>query len=161
MASSGIMVVEHMTRHTKAEGLSPATTAGTREWKWQTILQQLLTFCQFLSSCASSSGWTQVLGLRMARQVFYHCATPLCQAVTYKTIFTKFAYLPTSFNAAIKNMSYIKNCFWVNYGRPAASFCYQVAACVSDMFGKFYLVKNHNIANNSTTTNARESMHGF
>ncbi len=41
-------------------------------------------------------------------------------------------------------------------GKSAASFCLQVAAWVSDMFSNFYLVKNHKIANNSTTTTARE-----
>jgi hypothetical protein len=34
----------------------------------------------------------------------------------------------------------------------AASFCRQVAAWVPDMFGNFNSVKNHKIANNSSTT---------
>jgi hypothetical protein len=43
-----------------------------------------------------------------------------------------------------------------NEGKSAASFCCQVAALVPDMFCNFYLVKNHKIANNSATTEARE-----
>jgi hypothetical protein len=38
----------------------------------------------------------------------------------------------------------------------AASFCLQVAAWVSDVFCNFYLLKNHKIADNSTTPKARE-----
>jgi len=38
----------------------------------------------------------------------------------------------------------------------AASFCRQVAARVPDILCNFYLVKNHKIANNSATTEARE-----
>jgi hypothetical protein len=33
-----------------------------------------------------------------------------------------------------------------------------VAALVPDMFSKFYLAKNHQIANNSATTEAREKI---
>jgi len=40
--------------------------------------------------------------------------------------------------------------------RGNASFCHQMAAWVSDMFYNFYLVKNHKIANNSTSTEPRE-----
>jgi hypothetical protein len=40
---------------------------------------------------------------------------------------------------------------WVNLDKSAANFCHQVAAYVSHIFGHFYLVKNHKIANNSTT----------
>jgi hypothetical protein len=36
-----------------------------------------------------------------------------------------------------------------------------VAACVSDMFCNFYLVKNHKIANNSATPEAREKISTF
>jgi hypothetical protein len=43
-----------------------------------------------------------------------------------------------------------------NEGESAASFCHQLAALFPDMFCKFYLVKNHKIAKNSTTTKARE-----
>jgi len=43
-----------------------------------------------------------------------------------------------------------------NEGKSATSFCCQVAALVLDMFCNFYLVKNHKIANNSATTEARE-----
>jgi len=43
-------------------------------------------------------------------------------------------------------------------GISAASFCCQVAALVPDMFYNFYLVKNHKIANNSATTEAREKI---
>jgi hypothetical protein len=41
-------------------------------------------------------------------------------------------------------------------GKSAASFCHLVAAKVADMFCYFYLLKNHKIANNLTTTTARE-----
>jgi hypothetical protein len=37
-------------------------------------------------------------------------------------------------------------------------FCHLVAAWVADMFYNFYLVKNHKIAKNSKTTNARKKM---
>ncbi len=43
-------------------------------------------------------------------------------------------------------------------GESAASFCGQVAALLPDMFGSFYLVKNHKHAKNSTTTKAREKI---
>jgi hypothetical protein len=39
-----------------------------------------------------------------------------------------------------------------NDGKSAASFFWQVAAQVLDMFCECYLVKIHTIANNSTTT---------
>ncbi len=45
-----------------------------------------------------------------------------------------------------------------NEGKSAASFCHQVAALVPDKFCNFYLVKNHKIANNSATTEAREKI---
>ncbi len=41
------------------------------------------------------------------------------------------------------------------------SATHQAAALVPDMFCNFYLVKNHKIANNSATTEARENMHAF
>ncbi len=44
----------------------------------------------------------------------------------------------------------------INEGKSAASFCCQVAALVPDMFCNFYFVKNHKIANNSATSEARE-----
>ena len=44
------------------------------------------------------------------------------------------------------------------WGESAASFCCQVAALVPDMVCNFYLVKNHKIANNSTTIEAREKI---
>jgi hypothetical protein len=37
-------------------------------------------------------------------------------------------------------------------GKSAASFCHQVATWVQNIFWKFYLVKNHKIAKNSTTS---------
>ena len=40
----------------------------------------------------------------------------------------------------------------------ATRFCHQLAALVSDMFCNFYLVKNHKIDKNSTTTKAREKI---
>jgi hypothetical protein len=43
-----------------------------------------------------------------------------------------------------------------NEVKSAASFCREVAALVPDMFCKFYLVKNHKIAKNSTTAKDRE-----
>jgi hypothetical protein len=45
-----------------------------------------------------------------------------------------------------------------NPDKSAASFCHQVAAWLSDMFCNFYLVKNHKIPNNLTTTKAREKV---
>ncbi len=39
-----------------------------------------------------------------------------------------------------------------NEGISAPSFCCQAAAWVTNMFCNIYLVKNHKIANNSTTT---------
>jgi hypothetical protein len=48
-----------------------------------------------------------------------------------------------------------------NEGKSSASFCRQVAALVPDMFYNFYLVKNHKIAKNSTTTKAREKISTF
>jgi hypothetical protein len=42
--------------------------------------------------------------------------------------------------------------------KSAASFCRQVAAWFPDMFCNFYLVKNHKIAKNSTTINAKEKI---
>jgi hypothetical protein len=47
---------------------------------------------------------------------------------------------------------------FANEGIAAASFCRQVAALVKDLFCNFYLVKNHKIANNSATTEAREKI---
>jgi hypothetical protein len=46
----------------------------------------------------------------------------------------------------------------LNEGNSAASFCHQLAAWVPDMLCNFYLVKNHKIAKNSKTTNARKKM---
>jgi hypothetical protein len=43
-------------------------------------------------------------------------------------------------------------------GKSAASVCRRVAAWVPDMFRDFYLVKNHKIVKNSTTTKAREKI---
>jgi hypothetical protein len=43
-------------------------------------------------------------------------------------------------------------------GKSAATFCCQVAAWVLDMFCYFYLMKDHKIAKNLTTTRARENM---
>ncbi len=45
-----------------------------------------------------------------------------------------------------------------NEGKSTASFCRQVAAWFPDMFCNFYLVTNHKIAENSTTTKAREKI---
>ncbi len=46
----------------------------------------------------------------------------------------------------------------VNRGSSVVSFCSQVAAWVPDMFCSFYLAKHHKIANNSTTTEAKEKI---
>ncbi len=46
--------------------------------------------------------------------------------------------------------------FLCNEGISAARFWHQVASWVPDMFCKFYLVKSHIIANNSSMTEARE-----
>ncbi len=43
-------------------------------------------------------------------------------------------------------------------GKSAASFCRQVAAWFPVMFCNFYLVKNQEIATNSTATKAREKI---
>jgi hypothetical protein len=40
--------------------------------------------------------------------------------------------------------------------QSAAILSHQVVGLVADMFSNFYLVKNYKIANNSTTTEARE-----
>jgi hypothetical protein len=51
---------------------------------------------------------------------------------------------------------------YFNEGKSAANLCHQVAARSTDMFCNFYLVKNHKIAENSTTTKAREkNQHRF
>jgi hypothetical protein len=46
----------------------------------------------------------------------------------------------------------------LNEGKSPAGFCCQVAAWFPDMFCNFYLVRNHKIAQNSTTTKAREKI---
>jgi hypothetical protein len=43
-----------------------------------------------------------------------------------------------------------------NEGKSAASFCLQVAAWFPDPFCNFYIVKNHEIAKNSSTIKVRE-----
>jgi hypothetical protein len=45
-----------------------------------------------------------------------------------------------------------------NEGKSVVSFCRQVAASVPDMFCNLYLVKNHKIANNTATIEAREKI---
>ena len=45
-----------------------------------------------------------------------------------------------------------------NEGKSAASFCRQVAAWFPDIFSIFYLVTNHKIAENSTSTKATENI---
>jgi len=45
-----------------------------------------------------------------------------------------------------------------NEGKSAASFCFQVAAWVPNMFCNFYKVKNLKMAKNSTTTKVREKI---
>jgi len=39
-----------------------------------------------------------------------------------------------------------------------ARFCHQVAAWIPDMFCNFYLMKHHEIANNSATAEAEEKI---
>ncbi len=46
-------------------------------------------------------------------------------------------------------------------GKSAPSFCHQVAALVPAMFCNLYLVKNHKIADNSATTEAREKISAY
>jgi hypothetical protein len=46
----------------------------------------------------------------------------------------------------------------LNEGESAASFCHQLAALFPDMFRNFYLVKNHKIVDNLTTTKARKKL---
>ncbi len=48
-----------------------------------------------------------------------------------------------------------------NEKKSAASLCHQVAALVPDRFGKFYLVENQKIANNSATTEATEKISAY
>jgi hypothetical protein len=48
-----------------------------------------------------------------------------------------------------------KNTLTKNKEKLVAIFCHQVAAWLPDLFCKFYLVKNHKVAKNSTTTRAR------
>ncbi len=45
-----------------------------------------------------------------------------------------------------------------NEGKWAASFCRKVAAFVPDMFCNFYIVKKHNVVNNSAFTETREKI---
>jgi hypothetical protein len=42
-----------------------------------------------------------------------------------------------------------------NKDKSVASFSHQVAARIPDLFYNIYLMKNHNIANNSTTTEVK------
>ncbi len=53
---------------------------------------------------------------------------------------------------------YYKTFYYSNEGKSAVSFCYLVAACVSDLFCNFYFVKNHKIVSNSATANTRENV---
>jgi hypothetical protein len=46
-----------------------------------------------------------------------------------------------------------------NQDKSAASFSQQVAAWIPDMFCDFYIVDNHKLSYNPTTTNAREKKH--
>jgi hypothetical protein len=46
----------------------------------------------------------------------------------------------------------------VNEAGSPASFCHQVAEWFPEMFRNFYLMKNHKIAKNSTTTKDREEI---
>jgi hypothetical protein len=51
-------------------------------------------------------------------------------------------------------------CIWciLMRGKSAANCCHQVAAWFPEMFCNFYLVKNHKIAKNSTTSKAGEKI---
>ncbi len=80
------------------------------------------------------------------RQVFIsmrhqHANAQLCDITTFML---KMSYYATKRQRDIRVIQYY------------ASFCCQVAAWVPDMFCNFYLVKNHKIAKNSTTSKARE-----
>ncbi len=46
----------------------------------------------------------------------------------------------------------------INEGKSLASFCCHLAWWFPDMFGKFYLTKNHKNAKNSATIRARENI---
>ncbi len=59
------------------------------------------------------------------------------------------------FCAALFELKFVLLFHWY---KSVAIFCRQVAAWVPDMFWNFYLVKNHKIANTTTTTDAREKM---
>ncbi len=50
---------------------------------------------------------------------------------------------------------------YLYYDKSAASLYRKVAAWVLDIFCNFYLVKNHKIANDSTTAQARGNVHRF
>ncbi len=45
-----------------------------------------------------------------------------------------------------------------NEGKSLASFCHRVAAWFPDVIYNFYLVKNHKIAKNSTSPQARQKI---
>jgi len=57
-----------------------------------------------------------------------------------------------------RHLSSIASYHSSNQGKSAARFRHQAAAWIPDMFCNFYLVKSHNIANNSATAEAREKM---
>jgi hypothetical protein len=59
---------------------------------------------------------------------------------------------------SIHDAKNIAPAMFCNEGESGASFFCQVAALVPAMFCNFYLVKNHKIADNSATTEAREKM---
>jgi hypothetical protein len=57
-------------------------------------------------------------------------------------------------NLKVKNLIFLA----LHKDKAAASFCYQEAARVPYIFCNFYVVKDHQIANNLTTTKAREKL---
>jgi hypothetical protein len=57
-----------------------------------------------------------------------------------------------SFQIFLTKTTNLQSVGFIHEGKSTASFCRQVAVRVPTMFCKFYLVKNHNIANNSATT---------
>jgi hypothetical protein len=68
----------------------------------------------------------------------------------------KIANNSTTTEAREKIIIHIESLEFYNLDKSAASFCSQMAPWATNMFLNFYLVKNCKIANNSTTTAARE-----
>ncbi len=94
--------------------------------------------------------WTHAINYWVNSDVVYDMVLTFC--IFSINLVTTFR-LTTSCKFLI---SFRTRCF--NEGKPAASFCWQVAAWFRDMFCNFYLVKCHKIPKNSTTTIARSKI---